>query len=324
MTPPQHVLIAANPKSGAGPSGKRVAALRDALSADYQTQIEHSLEELCQQALIRDASGQLRAVISAGGDGTAKALANLLPAHIPILLFPLGTENLLAKHLGISGDVRQTREILRGDTRLSLDVGRANSKFFLVMLSCGFDAEVVRQMHAIRTGHIKRWSYARPIIRSLARYSFPQLTWTTRSTDQSSSIGNTSVATAGQASASQSPSNSAAWLFVFNVPRYAASLGFCPQADPTDGLLDLCTFARSGIVSGLGYLGRLWLGSHQRMQGFRHERCSRLEIPAPIDHNGRQLSVPYQIDGDPGGVLPLTIEVMPARLSLLVPETPAT
>lgn len=325
MTAPQHLLIAANPKSGAGPSGKRVAELQGALTAaGYESHIEHSLERLCQQAVLLDARGHLRAVVSAGGDGTAEALANLLPAHIPLLLFPLGTENLLAKHLGITGAVQQACEILRGDARLNLDVGRANGKFFLVMLSCGFDAEVVRQMHAIRTGHINRWSYARPIVRSLARYRFPQLTWAMQPTEQLQGTVDPPVKVTSNKLASEFHHNSAAWLFVFNVPRYAASLDFCPQADPTDGLLDLCTFARSGVVSGLSYLARLWFGSHQRMQDFNHQRCSRLEIPAPIDHNGRQLEIPYQIDGDPGGVLPLTIDVLPARLTLLVPEAPAT
>jgi diacylglycerol kinase (ATP) len=29
--------------------------------------------------------------------------------------------------------------------------------------------------------------------------------------------------------------------------------------------------------------------------------------------------VPYQLDGDPGGYLPLEIEVLPNRLTLIVP-----
>jgi diacylglycerol kinase family enzyme len=29
--------------------------------------------------------------------------------------------------------------------------------------------------------------------------------------------------------------------------------------------------------------------------------------------------VPYQLDGDPGGVLPLEIEALPGRLTLVVP-----
>ena len=34
------------------------------------------------------------------------------------------------------------------------------------------------------------------------------------------------------------------------------------------------------------------------------------------------MPVPYQLDGDPGGFLPLNIEVLPNRLTMLVPKTP--
>ncbi len=303
-----HVLIAANPKSGAESGGRRVAELREALITDGHTcDVHYSLEELRCSAQRLEALGQLSAVVSAGGDGTAGALANLLPSHLPLLLFPLGTENLLAKHLGITGDVRQSRAILRSDQRHLLDVGRANGKLFLVMLSCGFDAEVVRRMHAVRTGHITRWSYAGPILTTMLGYQFPQL-----------SISAARRGTGG-VPRQATFTCSAAWLFVFNVPRYAAGLEFCPQADPTDGLLDACTFQRSGLLHGLGYLARLWWGSHQRMRGFSHSLCQRLEIAAPLDRQGKPLMVSFQIDGDPGGQLPLVVELLPKRLTLLVP-----
>ncbi len=303
-----HVLIAANPKSGAASGGSRVTELREALIADgYACDVYYSLEELHSFARQLEARGLLRAIVSAGGDGTAGALANLFPSHIPLLLYPLGTENLLAKHLGITADARQARTILQSDQRCRLDVGRANGKLFLVMLSCGFDAEVVRRMHAVRTGHITRWSYASPILATMVGYRFPQLSF--------------SATRLGERGATKTDTRrgSAAWLFVFNVPRYAAGLEFCPQADPTDGLLDAVTFQRSGLLCGLGYLVRLWLGSHQRMRGFSHNLCQRLEIAAPLDRQGQPLMVPFQIDGDPGGTLPLVVELLPQRLTLLVP-----
>jgi diacylglycerol kinase family enzyme len=30
-------------------------------------------------------------------------------------------------------------------------------------------------------------------------------------------------------------------------------------------------------------------------------------------------AIPFQLDGDPGGVLPLEIEVLPGRLTLIIP-----
>ncbi|MCA9134286.1 MAG: hypothetical protein KDA45_14055, partial [Planctomycetales bacterium] len=230
----EQVLIAANPKSGSVSSRQRVADLRQALTdRGFGCHVCHSLEQVQQESLRLQQGGCLRAVVSAGGDGTADALTNLLPSHLPLLVFPLGTENLLAKYLGIHGDVRQACDILQADQRLAIDVGRANGQLFLVMLSCGFDAEVVRQMHARRTGHINRWSYTRPIYSALRNYRFQQLRFETD---------------APQAASEHWPLDAAAWLFVFNIPRYAASLNFCPQADPCDGLLDVCLFQRSGIL----------------------------------------------------------------------------
>lgn len=311
----QHVLIAANPKSGSSSSASRVSELREAIEqAGFICEIVGELPVVQQRSAALHRDGRLRAVVSAGGDGTADALANLLSSQIPILLFPLGTENLLAKHLGITGDAQQACQSLQHNRTIAMDVGSANGQLFLVMLSCGFDAEVVGQMHAVRRGHINRWSYTRPILAALAKYRFPQLPF--RIDEQ------------------PAPST-AAWIFVFNVPRYAASLEFCPQADPLDGQLDVCTFQRGGIAFGVGYFSRLFFRSHQSMRGFRHQRCSQIMIESPPAFSGRshaKLRVasggdsggddgdcPYQIDGDPGGVLPLKVKVLPGRLKLLTP-----
>ncbi len=273
-----------------------------------------NLDELRTEALRLSASGQLRTVVAAGGDGTVAMLANMLSPSTPVLIFPLGTENLLAKHLGLKADVRLATESVLANEQMVIDVGRANGKFFLVMLSVGFDAEVVRQMTRLRTGHINRFSYARPIAAALWGYRFPrlQIQW-------HSSASPNILPEAPHRPEKPLSTTEAAWMFLFNVPRYAASLNFCPQANPSDGQLDLCTFAKPGISWGLGYLSRLAMGSHQSMVGFEHRVCRRLEVTAAIDRRGQQLeNVPFQLDGDLGGELPLQVDVVPNRLRLIV------
>ena len=299
----RQVLIAAKPKSGSGSSAQLVQALADELlRRGYSPQVIRSLEQLQQLTQKLWSEGTLRAVVSAGGDGTVGALANLLPNEVPILIFPMGTENLLAKHLGLGTEIGSACDALERQETTLLDVGSANGKLFLVMLSCGFDAEVVRRMHTLRTGHISRWSYTRPIFSAIRRYRFPQLRFECeRSNDQANTTG------------------SAAWLFIFNVPQYAANLQFCSQADPTDGKLDVCTFQRSGLLQGVGYLARLWFNAHQQLKDFNHQLTSEVFIPAPTTRSGQVLDVPFQIDGDPGGVLPLRVKTLKQRLRLIVP-----
>jgi diacylglycerol kinase (ATP) len=297
------VLIAANPKSGSGPAGQLLDSLQQAIIArGFQSEIVCDLQELHLKVDELQRHHQLEAVVSAGGDGTISTLANMLPNNVALLIFPLGTENLLAKYWGLTKDVEHACTTLVGGRTVMMDVGRANGKLFLVMLGCGFDAEVVRQMSLRRKGHIHRWSYTVPILEAIKNYSFPQLPWA-----------------AGCGEAQQ-----AAWIFVFNVPRYAAGLDFCPQADPLDGKLDVCTFKQSGRILGMNYLLKLWRGAHQQSPDFQHSLARKITIDAPLDSSGKAIEVPFQLDGDPGGVLPLEVEILPARLKLIVPESTAT
>lgn len=103
------------------------------------------------------------------------------------------------------------------------------------------------------------------------------------------------------------------WLFAFNVPRYGGGLRIAPQADPADGLLDICTFRRGGLWHGLWFTAAVLAGQHRRLAGCRLERAARLRITA-------EEAVPYQLDGDPGGFLPVELEVLPKRMTLLVPS----
>jgi diacylglycerol kinase family enzyme len=170
---------------------------------------------------------------------------------------------------------------------------------FLVMASCGFDAAVVEEMHATRKGHINRWSYSMPILRTLKRYRFPLA----RLLENDETLNT-------------SQEQQAAWTFIFNLPRYAANLQFCPQADPLDGRLNVCTFRKPGILRGCRYLTRLWLGSHQRMTDFCHSLATNISLCGGDEPAAP--AIPYQLDGDPGGVLPLAIRVLPGRLKLIV------
>lgn len=236
--------------------------------------------------------GSLRAVVAAGGDGTVSLLANELGRDVPIALFPLGTENLLAKHLGVTADVAEVTRTLEMGRTTRLDVGRANGTCFLVMASCGFDADVVHRLHRRRSGHIQHWSYAGPILGAMFGYGFPRIRLTVDGEPM--------------------PGRWVKWAFVFNAPRYAMNLPLVEDASPLDGELDLCTFRGGNFVTGLFYLITVFFRRHRRwgQSEVRRLRRLRLESDRPV---------PYQLDGDPGGHLPLDIGIEPAFLEVLIP-----
>ncbi|HBE71516.1 MAG TPA: hypothetical protein DDW52_25500, partial [Planctomycetaceae bacterium] len=233
----KRVLIAANPKSGAGPGSALVDELGRQLSdRKLESEVVYDLDKLKLRAAELEAKSQLQCVVSAGGDGTVSAIANRIEPSVPISIFPLGTENLLALHLGLTADPVAAADSVLANQQVTMDVGSAGGKLFLVMLSVGFDALVVQDMTKRRRGHINRFSYGGPIVRSMVGYRFPMLHFAAGEPHATATAERgSSDASAGISSPKVTPEiPPAAWAFIFNVPRYAAGLDFCPSADPHD------------------------------------------------------------------------------------------
>lgn len=294
------VLLLVNRKAGAAHAAELIAHTAQQLDrAGFNTTPVADLSQLHQQSHDLQSAGKLRAVVAAGGDGTVTAAINQIPHGVPLAVLPLGTENLLARYYKIRRDPRQLVETVVAGRAVDLDMGRANGRLFALMASAGFDAEVVRRVHERRTGNIRHWSYLQPIASAMRNYEYPELR-----------VYCGDSATAAVADDAWR----ARWFFAFNLPCYARGLPLSPHASGTDGLFDVCTLAGGSTPRGLWYLANVILRRHEQLSDCRTQRTSRVRI----DSDG---TVPYQLDGDAAGYLPLELEIIPARMRLLVPPT---
>jgi len=312
------ILISLNPKAGARSGQGLIDTFRERLIArGFHVDAISDIDQLADEAASTLAAGQLRAVISAGGDGTVALIANRTPVGTPIAVFPLGTENLLAKYLGVTADVESQVESVCQGTVLTLDAGEANGRLFLLMVGCGFDAEVVRRLHSERTGHIHHFSYAKPILDSIWNYQYPELRVFCDPAESAGDQGGHEDRGESANAGSDAPI-SARWVFVGNLPRYAGGLRILPDAVGNDGMLDLCTFKGGSIWNGLRYLSGVMMGQHQSWDDCTNRRARSLRIESEVE------DVPFQMDGDPGGYLPVDIRILPDRLTLIVPQESVT
>ena len=311
-------LIVANPKAGSGPGHTRVDQLGAALAHHgIKAQVVHDLSELSGRAAQAQQSGRLRTVVAAGGDGTVAEVINRIPHGAPLSVFRLGTENLMAKYLKMPRQPEILAAMIAHGSVVPHDAGEAGGRLFALMASCGFDAEIVRKLHAERTGHIGHLSYLKPIWQTIRSYEYPELRITC---DDWSSVRPTTVAGAKAWATScdgvATPESAklvirARFAFVMNVPRYAFGLQFTPRALGNDGRLDLCAFRRGSFRWGFWYFVNLVLRRHGRLADCQLIRARRFRIES-------DRPVPYELDGDPGGNLPLDITIQPNRLTLLV------
>jgi diacylglycerol kinase (ATP) len=296
------LLLCFNPSAGARERSTQVAAIQAELTrSGYSVRRAASGPEAGDLATKGLQSRRLRAVIACGGDGTARFLRKHVPFEVALLPLPMGTECLLSRYLeqsALPDDVRQT--IDRG-VIVNLDLGRikhgpGNVDYFLMMISAGFDAAVVRQLHAKRRGHISRLSYLQPILQTIRSYEYPEM-----------------QLYCDEAAGSVHGPVRCRWLFGSNLPLYALGWQFTPHASGLDGQFDVCTFQGGSLLDGARYLWHVVRRTHLHLPDAEVTRGRRLRI-----ESNESCEVPFQLDGDFVGMLPVELEVLPGALRLLV------
>jgi diacylglycerol kinase family enzyme len=304
------VGIVANAGSGMGTGRKRVSQLVDALRRQgLAARIAWNPQDRRAMVERAAADSQCRCLVAAGGDGTLSALINERPT-VPVTMLASGTENLFARHFGMSDRPGCVAETIAEGRTMRLDLGRTPERRFALMAGLGFDADVVTRHHLARLGRAgkvtptHRVAYVLPVLRSSWSYRFPPLR-----------LAVTDPGPEEQLDGSMA--------FVFNLPSYALGLTIAPDARADDGWLDLVVFRDPGPFQALYYLWLVFRGTHLKHPGVEHRRVRRVRATA-------EAPVPVQLDGDPCGTVhppgqrePWSAEVLPGTLEILVPETRA-
>ena len=286
------VAIQRNPKSGAGPRRKLLLELIQHLRrAGIRSKVFSDRQELELRLNNAVAAAGLLCIVAMGGDGTVADVFNRFPG-LRVAILPAGTENLLARFLGIRRSGRDVAQmIIAGHTR-KLDLCVLGTRRFALMASAGFDASVIHRVHTARTGHISRFSYFQPILHSLRTYGYPQM----------------------QLWLDDCPTPYPARLVVVvNQPVYALGLKIAGTARGDDGVMDLRLFERGSAFQMLRYFYKVATGTHERLPDIRQARATRVRIESEVP-------VPLQVDGDPAGWTPAEIRVLPGALEVFAPS----
>ena len=275
----------------------------------FTVELLTNLDEVTEKANALHAAGTLRVLIGVGGDGTAATLVNRTKPGTPVTLLSAGTANLLAKHYRLPSRPAQLADMIETGVVRTFDAGLARfgntERLFLVMVSCGIDAHVVGGVHAhreeryrqghARGAHISYFSYVKPLLTSMLRYTFPKIT--VECLDEPNVV-----------------LSDVRWVFIFNINRYAWGLPLAPFAKENDGKLDHVLFRGRTVFHGIIYTALAQCFSlHRFLPTARLGQQTRYRLTT-------EGQVPFQLDGDPVGELPLEIEIVPNRFTFFVPK----
>ena len=137
-----------NPVAGIRTAGKieRIRAFLASKKFEFRIRQTKGIGDavlMAREAAAREA----QAVVAVGGDGTIHEVANGLAGfQTPMLIVPGGTGNVFARELNLPASPDGCLSLLTEGKIISVPLGMANNRYFVLLGSAGFDAEVLERM----------------------------------------------------------------------------------------------------------------------------------------------------------------------------------
>ena len=286
------LTLLVNPASANGKTLKLLPRVEQALDArriEFRVQRTRSLAHGIDQALGAIEAGEVPVVMS--GDGLVGAVGGAMAgAETPLGIVPGGRGNDLARVLGIPDDPVSAVEVLAAGHARRIDVGEANGKRFLGIVSVGFDSEANRlanETHFLRGNLV----YAYAALRTLLGWKPAR--FTVRVDDERVRFTGYSVSVA-------------------NSKAFGGGMYIAPDAELDDGEFDIVAVGEVGKLRALASMPRVFNGTHVEDDWVRVFRARHLELTA-------SKPFPVYADGEHLSDLPASLRVLPRALSVVVP-----
>jgi len=295
------VLVIFNPIAGRNARGKLARALGALEALGVAAVVRETAAPGDAESFARAArASDFDALAIAGGDGTINEVVNgLEDERLPIAIFPFGTENVLAREIGVPRNPASAAGIAVEGSARAIAVGEAafeapaSVRRFLLMVGVGFDADVVHGLDLGLKRRVGKLAFAWSILVRLWRYRPVEYEVTT----EDAGVRTTHRAASAVASRAR---------------YYAGPFILAPAARLADRSFQLVLFKRGSRRAALRYMVAL-------AGGFLH-RLSDVEIAtATSTRIAQPAGAPVQMDGDPVGRLPVSVRIAERSVLLIYP-----
>lgn len=293
--------IIVNPNAGSVGETEALEALASSPDTGVRlTEKEGDARVIARQAI--EAGVDL--IVAAGGDGTLNEVLNgMAPdfGEARLGLLPMGTGNDFARSVNIPADLEGSLAVLREGRVRAIDVARASfgdhRRYFLNMSAGGFSSMVSEKADEAKD----RWgplAYMRAALGTLPDLQGFRTVFTLNSAERL---------------------EVEAYNVIVSNGRYvAAGIPVAPQSQLDDGLLDvmIVPFVTGPQIALL--VPQVLLGRHLDSDLLLFRKATCLEIASDP-------AMTFNLDGEIIGECPVTFEVLPRALEMIVgPETEAT
>jgi diacylglycerol kinase (ATP) len=313
----------------AGPIAVRheMGDVRDFLEhRGWNTTIQETRAPLEATRLAREAAERgIDVVVAVGGDGTVNEVAaGLIETDTALGVLPVGTTNVWALQMHIpalnpvgvdsqfarlTSDLEQRIDhkvplshyrtvllnaahvLLHGDV-VSVDVGVANDRHFLLWCGVGLDAAVTESVPAEQKKSLGPLAFVGTTLNKLRDYKNASVTLTLDGTVRR-------VATS--------------LIVASNIQLYGGILPLGARAYVNDGKLDVCVFHGEGILRYLQHVFKVAARTHVEDTEIDYYQAREVNVESSTP-------LPVHVDDEPFSETPVTIGVRPRALRAIVPQ----
>ena len=286
------LTLLVNPHSAHGRTLKLLPTIEQELDArriPFRVERTRGLEDGVERALRAVESAEVPVVIS--GDGLLGAIGGAMAgSETPLGIIRGGRGNDLARVLGIPDDPVEALAVIAAGQSRRIDVGEANGKRFLGIVSVGLDSEcnqLANEVRILRSNLV----YVYSLFRTLAGWKPARFTI---------AIGNERTRISGYS------------ISVANNSTFGGGMRIAPGAELDDGLFDIVAIGEIGKLRYLSNLPKVFKGTHVDAEEVSVFRAPRLELTA-------SRPFPVYADGEHLTDLPVSLRVLPRALSVIVP-----
>lgn len=236
-------------------------------------------------------------VISMGGDGTLSAvITGIARSRVRLGIIPAGTENDIAKCLGIPDDLKEACALIASGHTRNLDLGKLSTKktknfYFIMMTAIGLTATIFPMIKEIPEG---KYSGVKDAVAALLKFKSKPKVYLTLD-DESKIEVETMLVT------------------ITNSPLIGLKNLVAPDASMDDGLLDICVYPGFSKADVLGYFARTKDDTPVPDGTIQRYRAKKIKVKTSP-------KLDIASEGMPMGKGSARIKVLPGILRVIAPE----
>ncbi len=237
-------------------------------------------------------------IVAVGGDGTINQVVDYIARHdieVPLVILGAGTVNDFASFVKIPRTSSKIVKMIEEFHTIKTDIGKINGSHFINVVAGGMFADVSYITSTSDKKILGPLSYTIKAISNLPDHLSRLIPLKIRVDNQEFTVD-------------------ARMFLVANSKHIAGFNRMVPYASIQDGKLDLQILKNCNAVELVQFTTELLLGNHVNTPKVEYYQGSSIEISSDIN------DVFVDIDGEKGPSLPIKVEALKQKLTIIVPK----